>query len=90
MNIYRKIQLTAAVVVANGALALGILSPSAAVAASCLSTKIQVCLVSNCPNPLQVAQICRTIAPPNCTYVGSICRIAGQCGGFGQITCVYH
>jgi hypothetical protein len=90
MNITRKIQLTAAAVVANGALALGLVSGSA-LAATCP----QKCFDSGpypggCPNS-GIQTICTAVAPPGCTFASYQCIFNEQCAPLAYgFVCYYH
>jgi hypothetical protein len=69
MKITRKIQVAAAAAVAaNGALVLGLLSPSVALA--CPATDGE-CLVT-CPTPSQQLSACRDLQP-GCTVIHTQC-----------------
>ena len=79
MKITRKIQLTAAAVIVNGALALTVLTPSTALAA-CLPYSIQVCDYSVC----QVNGACPA-AKPGCAFLERT-QGCGYCIGY-DCTC---
>jgi len=81
MNINRKFQLAALAVVANGALALGLLSPHPALAATCGGRSICVSQFS-CQN--QQTQACNSIKPPGCTLVSSVCTYPDHTLCFGN------
>jgi len=91
MNINRKIQLTAAAVIANGMLALGLLSPRPAVAATCSPIR-SPCLpgaLAQCA--ADGTQFCRFMTPAGCTYVGDECLGTQGCPpGFVIVECFYH
>ena len=81
MNINRKIQCAAVAVIANGALAAGLLSTSPVLAATCGPRSI--CLLTlQCANiTLSLyAQLCNQIAPPGCTWTGGHTCANNQCG----------
>jgi hypothetical protein len=89
MNINRKIQLVATAVIANGALALGLLSPTPAFATTC-GPKV-VCASSNdCANGIQLAD-CYAATPPGCQVVAaSSCYNYGSCGlNTAEVECFY-
>lgn len=90
MNIQRRIQLGAAGVIANGALALGLLWAVPA-NASCSSTGFSECLDPN-TCPAQIAADCAARKPPGCTVSGTVCipNYVPQCGLFlHQAICSY-
>jgi hypothetical protein len=81
MNITRKIQLSAAAVVVNGVLALGLLSPRPALAASCQYTRCGI-PAAICMSSSDRALICEAYIPPGCTtYSSSYCAGATVCVG---------
>jgi hypothetical protein len=87
MNTNRKIQLAAAAVIANGALALGLLSPSSARAAGCgvkyvcVTGTINFCIADT-------GAACVEATPPGCTISGQVCE--GECGvGKVEAACLY-
>ena len=87
MNTNRKIQFTAAAVIANGALALGLLSSTPALAQACgpveECTTASICSEKTKPCPPIVG----------CTYIGqSACsppNNTGPCVGFYSYICYY-
>jgi hypothetical protein len=85
MNAHRKIQLSAAAVIANGALALSLLSPGPASASSCGSKNIGCQIESPCS--AAGFQLCPHFAPPGCTYFGAQCV---PCSFGLDVTCFYH
>jgi hypothetical protein len=96
MNAYRKIQLSAAAVIANSVLALGLVSSSPALASSCAPK--QFCFGGAgggvCPTQAQIQQLCAFEAPPGCTVASWTCVI-GPPGCVGSnvgahVTCYYH
>jgi len=94
MNINRKIQLSAAAVIATGALGLSLLSPDPARAATCgLKSVCLHGLGAICPLPPNiVAATCNGIAPPGCTWTGgSTCHnFVSGCFDGPYLTCFYH
>jgi hypothetical protein len=93
MNIHRKIQLAAAAVIANGALALSFLSPSPAFAASCNIEKIFCAPATLCESNSFRQEICTTYAPPGCKILNTECGypIIGNCLNAGYpVFCNYH
>ena len=88
MNINRKIQLTAAAVIANGALALGLLTLSTAFAA-CMIYTDTVCTGSQCINygPCPPPKPgCKLLEATACSYCsGYLCE---PCQGYSY-NCVY-
>jgi hypothetical protein len=93
MNTNRKIQLSAAAVIVNGVLALGLLSPRPALAASCQYTRCGV-PAAICMSASDRAMICETYIPPGCTtYVSSGCEGAEPCVGTLQggdeVVCIF-
>jgi hypothetical protein len=88
MNINRKIQLAASVVIANGALALGLLSSGSALAATCLPKSFCV-TQSQCVLPMSLT-FCRATVPPGCSLAGAGCAGQGQgCGDAYKVICYY-
>jgi hypothetical protein len=89
MNAYRKIQFSAAAVIANGALALGLLSPGPTLAAACGPVTYHCAFVSNTECLLYGASICQRNTPPGCIYVQRGCT-HGLCGVAPyDLTCLY-
>jgi hypothetical protein len=87
MNRNRKIQLTAATVIANGALAFGLLSSSPALAATC--NPITTCAYFGLNQCFLSLGYCRALTPPGCTFRAYYC--AGGCtGGAAKVTCYYQ
>jgi len=85
MNVNRKIQLAAIAVIANGALALSLLSSGPAFAASCGPKFIGCIPVTNC----QYAQpFCTQLAPPGCVVTGESCTPCIP--GYLNVTCYYR
>ncbi len=94
MNINRKVQLAAAAVIVNGALAVSVLSPNPSLAGTC-NTKSGCSGIFVCQNPSIRASYCAGIADPGCTYVSSWCSYPADGGcnssqGFYLVTCNYH
>jgi len=88
MKMNRKIQLTAAAVIANGALALGLLSPSPAFATTC--GPYDTCISNvTCNNVQANAYLCKSFRP-GCTYLGNICTYNGCVGSQEHLTCYYQ
>jgi hypothetical protein len=94
MNFNRKIQLAAAAVAVNGALALGFLYPSPALATTCGPQAF--CQPQGvCEIPSNAAATCAGLAPAGCTYASSYCSYPSL-GGCSPIlpsyllTCVYR
>jgi hypothetical protein len=86
MNTQRKIQLAAAAVVANGALALAFLFTGPALAGTCPSKSL--CLAA-CPNQNQYPQLCAPFTPPGCTFFFASCSLGGGCTQ-DKVTCNYR
>jgi hypothetical protein len=92
MNINRKIQLIASSVIANGALALGLLSSSPALATTCGHTEYCVPL-STCQN--DISSYCALRTPAGCTFDlgGSFCEypVPEECseGQWYYVVCDY-
>jgi hypothetical protein len=88
MNINRKIQLAATLVIASGALAL--MSATPALAQGC--PMYQVCVLGQCPaNP---SSYCPKHDPEEfiCTFVAASCAApinSGNCPGDAVVTCSY-
>jgi hypothetical protein len=82
MNINRKLQLAAVAVIANGALALCLLAPGSAFAASCAGGRF-VCGVGICNNANELFA-CLRATPPGCKLV----NFAG-CDNRGCEFCYY-
>jgi hypothetical protein len=92
MNINRKIQLSAAAVIANGALALGLLSPGSALATTC--GPIQSCDLLDFGGGLggcvaTEQQWCTNVAPAGCTYWHSTCDSQFCDTNYREVTCFY-
>lgn len=91
MNTKRKIQMAATAVIANGALALALLSAGPALAATC--GPLQFCGTQfACQQGL--VQGCIRHTPPGCTYSSSVCGGTGtpQCSNSNApylIICIY-
>jgi hypothetical protein len=89
MNVNRKIQLTAAAVISNGVLALGLMSASPAFATTCNS---KIVCAPTCDVDIEFAY-CSQAAPPGCTFSSAVC-LNRNCvlGGFNaqQVLCRYH
>jgi hypothetical protein len=93
MNINRKIQLTAAAVIANSVLALSLLSPDLALANTC-GTSIKCLSAAYCQSPSVRAAVCTAGRPPGCIYIGSTCAFPSTNGctahpGTYAVTCLY-
>jgi hypothetical protein len=87
MKTHRKLQIGAAVVMANGLIALSAVSPTAAVANPCAT--YAACFVS-CP--ANTAQFCQSIAPSGCTVTSSSCFVSQlfpPCPGLAWVSCRY-
>ncbi len=90
MNVNRKIQLAAAGVIVNGALGLGLLASSPALATTC--GPIVECFPSGFCNGILPTQFCMSAEPPGCTFVSAGCVLnSGACGPVDpyQVRCVY-
>jgi hypothetical protein len=91
MNINRKIQLTAAAVIVNGVLALGLLSAGPAFATTC-NPRVG-CIAVQCAylTPAALAALCTY---PGCTYASATCLNLNypcdQQGDRTRVTCFYH
>jgi hypothetical protein len=83
MNINRKIQLTAACVIANGALALGLLAAGPALATTCGTTMKVICVASGvCQNQENLTAQCQGAAAPGCVAIfGDNHCLPDGCGG---------
>jgi hypothetical protein len=90
MNVNRKIQLAAAAVIVNGVLALEILSPTTALAASCGPID-SPCLPGSLATCLSAGLAwCRTFTPPGCTFTGDECLGTSGCPvGDVKVACFY-
>lgn len=88
MNINRKIQLAAAAVIANGALALGLLSPSPASAGSC-NPEVFCVSQTTCG---AYAEYCAYYLPPGCQLTDSACLYPqhDSCGDLYPVLCNYQ
>ena len=89
MNAYRRIQLSAAAVIANGALALSVLAPNPALATTCPG--VAYTCDANCS--FDWLTRCPSIKPAGCTrFVGHLCSSYNGCIAFGGIllTCYYQ
>lgn len=85
METRRKVQLGAAIVIANGLLALSVTAPRTALAQSCSDTT--TCL------PACNATPCINTTPPGCTYVSFTCEGPGCNPGHAnwqKILCHYQ
>jgi hypothetical protein len=76
MNTQRKLQLCAAAVIANGLMALGAMTPTAALAVACSDNNFGVCnelCLTTCPpvSGCTVTKIC--LPPPVCDVTGTYC-----------------
>jgi len=80
LNTRRKVQLAAALVILNGTLALEVLSPRSAAAASCPPQYVPI---SPC-NRLAAMNICPNQPPPGCTWYG-----AWRCVSPSILECFY-
>jgi hypothetical protein len=78
----RKLQVTAAVVMANGLLAIGLLSPRLALANPCAEQIVCTCVS---------LAYCQSIAKPGCTATSNSC-VPGlvQCAGLPTTFCFYN
>jgi hypothetical protein len=90
MNIYRKIQLAAAAVTANGALVLGLLSSSSALAATCNGQTY--CFNQGNFCAFNFTNFCKGHTLPGCTYSSYYCiSPTNFCPPAGtQVICLYH
>ena len=84
MNINRKIQLAAAAVIANGALALGLVTPVPALASTC-PNKLICAPVGACQDPVFARNECQLHASPGCTAVSGECAGARSCTVNGHV-----
>jgi hypothetical protein len=80
MNTQRKLQLCAATVIANGLMALGAMTPTAALAAACTANTFTVCLNPSC------SVTCPAVS--GCT-VTKYCNVP-ICGPIPQDTLCYY
>ena len=80
----RKVQLSAAVVIANGLLALGLLHPRVSLATSCPDE--DTC--GTCLSPPVAA--CNNVAPPGCTFLSATCGGPVCFHNIGTVHCVYQ
>ena len=91
MNANRKIQLAAAVVIANGLLAVGVMGPSLAIASSCTN---QAFCVSRNECQLATATVCNDNLPPGCTLNYAFCLAPSQgpycSGNLYPVLCSYQ
>lgn len=88
MNINRKIQLAAASVIANGLLALGLLSAAPAVAATCNTT--QFCFRGDHTYCVATGvSFCDARMPSGCTLSQAVCTLAPCDAGSTIILCYY-
>ena len=90
MNFHRKIQITASAVIANGALALGLLTTSVAMACPLLAT---TCIGSICPAQQIQVNECERLNE-GCKVAETQCYLSGsgddQCIGDGaELYCFY-
>jgi hypothetical protein len=85
MNIHRKIQVAASIIVANGLLAIGLLSPSSAFATTCNATFTCV-TQSTCGI---VPALCAAEAPAGCKVAATACLFQQGCPGHYQMECFY-
>ena len=96
MKYHRKIQLVATAVVVSGAVALGVLSPPAALAGTCTVTLKPLCIGMNyslCVLDSQAQRLayCQRFAAPGCTAYGSFCEANNWPGcPQGGIDCFYR
>lgn len=86
MNPYRKIQMSAAAVIANGALALGLSSSSPALATTC-NPHAYCVLQGMCQ--VEAMAICTSEAPPGCTYSSSLCSYPSHSGCSNNLYLLY-
>jgi hypothetical protein len=92
MNAYRKIQVGAAAVIANGAFALGLLSSGPALAGTCGPVTFH-CLFGNYGEcTLYGAAACQGATPPGCTYVRMGCTYDQNCTSTDKydLNCLYQ
>jgi hypothetical protein len=93
MNVHRKIQLTAAAVIANATLALGLLSPTSALATTCVpqSTGCSIDFDICNSGPTFLANFCNVNypPPPGCTFASATCSICNPEFLFSDVTCHY-
>lgn len=89
MDINRKIQLVAGAVVANGLLALTVMSPSLALANPCAPK--QICTPSCTIPPASNLKLCQNVAPPGCTATSFTCYYSNGCHAafLWGLTCRY-
>jgi hypothetical protein len=73
MQIKWKLRVGAAIVIANGLLALTAMAPRTALANPCTP-------IGRCNMCLNLAQ-CQALAPPGCTATSATCSIVPFCGG---------
>jgi hypothetical protein len=93
MNINRKIQLAAAAVALNGALALSLLSSSPALASTCGTPIKIICQSSHSLCLADGASICAANAAPGCTLTAWGCSADGPApcfGAGGGLVCDYQ
>ena len=89
MQSIRKLQLTAAGVAANSLVALTLLAPNHALAATCNPTEFCV-PTPICENQGSAGAYCETQLPPGCTFNGSVC-LGESCGtGALKLVCEYE
>jgi hypothetical protein len=89
MNTYRKIQLSAAAVIANGALALGLLSPSPARATTCGQLTLCSTFSGEAQCLVEKASFCEAYTPAGCTYTSSYCTPTLCILNHLEVVCTY-
>lgn len=89
MTAYRRIQIIAAAVIANGLLALTGMAPGSALASSC-NPKLFCEFISSCSAMAQ--SVCAQNAPPGCTVASTQCAAVAPCfdGNKETLFCNYH
>jgi hypothetical protein len=73
MRVQRKIQLTAAIVIANAVAALQLSTPSVAMAAACEPGSVVFCDDRDDCSIADAATVCASYAPPGCTVTSGFC-----------------
>jgi len=86
MNINRKLQVAAGIVIVNGTLALSLLTSEPALASGCVPRF--VCVTGRICSQLSALQRAQDCAKPGCTYSSSSC--SNNCTGWAQLFCVYQ
>jgi hypothetical protein len=73
MRPQRKMQIAAAIVIANAVAALQLTTPSVAMAAACAPTSVFICDDYDACSTTDAAVVCASYAPPGCTVTSGFC-----------------